>query len=321
MNADMDSFRKFEVYDEVGIDDLTHEERKNIVGGKWVLTPKSDVVIKARYVAQGYSQQVEPDDVCATTLSSTTLRICLTLAIQRTYSMTTCDISTAFLHATRSDDEPIYIRDPMEFDNDEHTIWRIKKAVYGLKTSPKEWQTHFANTMNDLGWKRSRIDANLFTKTIGKEVIMVLVYVDDLLILGPDEMVKDTIETLREYFVVKETGSLTEGSEVQFLGRTIRRDLDSVYFSTSSNYVQALTELLDIVDKRDIRTTGTSSPTTQPDDADALDRTDHSKYRRAVGMLQWIVPTRPDLAFATKERARALAAPTKADMLALNRSE
>ena len=100
MKADMDSFRTFEVYDEVDIDDLTHEERKNIVGGKWVLTPKSDTVIKARYVAHGYSQQVEPEDVCATTLSNTTLRICLTLAIQRKYTMTTCDISTAFLHAS-----------------------------------------------------------------------------------------------------------------------------------------------------------------------------------------------------------------------------
>ena len=34
-------------------------------------------------------------------------------------------------------------------------------------------------------------------------------------------------------------------------------------------------------------------------------------------MLQWIVPTRPDMAFATKERARALASLTNADMTAL----
>ena len=34
-------------------------------------------------------------------------------------------------------------------------------------------------------------------------------------------------------------------------------------------------------------------------------------------MLQWIVPTRPDMTFATNERARALASPTNADMTAL----
>ena len=79
MKAEMESFRKFDVYDEVGIDDLTPEERRKIIGGRWVLTPKSDTVVKARYVAQGYAQYVEPDEVCATTLSPTTLRYCLTI--------------------------------------------------------------------------------------------------------------------------------------------------------------------------------------------------------------------------------------------------
>ena len=109
MKAEMESFRKFDVYDEVDIDDLTPEERSKIIGGRWVLTPKSDTVVKARYVAQGYAQYVEPDDVCATTLSPTTLRLCLIIAIQRRYHMQTWDVSTTFLHATRSEEKPIYL--------------------------------------------------------------------------------------------------------------------------------------------------------------------------------------------------------------------
>ena len=80
MKAEMEGLRKFDVYDEVDIDELTPEERSKIIGGRWVLTPKSDTVVKARYVAQGNAQYVEPDDVCATTLSPTTLRSCLTIA-------------------------------------------------------------------------------------------------------------------------------------------------------------------------------------------------------------------------------------------------
>ena len=167
MKAEMESFRKFEVYDEVDIDDLTPDEQKQIIGGRWVLTPKSDQEVKARYVAQGYAQHVEPDDTIATTLSATTLRLCLILAIQRKYHMSTWDISTAFLHADRSEYKPIYIRPPMEFYNEESTIWRVKRAVYGLKTSPRDWQEHFAETKTQtLGMKRSRIDANLYTKMI-----------------------------------------------------------------------------------------------------------------------------------------------------------
>ena len=104
--------------------------------------------MKARYVAQGYAQYVEPDAVCATTLSPTTLRLCLTIALQRRYHMQTWDVSTAFLHATRSEEEPTYLRPPMESYDEESTLWRVKRAVYGLKTSPREWQDCFCKDVD-----------------------------------------------------------------------------------------------------------------------------------------------------------------------------
>ena len=138
-----------------------------------------------------------------------------------------------------------------------------------------------------------------------------------LFILGPHDESNEMLRLLQEHFTMKQTGELTEGGEVQFLGRTIKRDLDSISFSTSTNYVTALVDLLDITDNRETRITGSSSPFPKSDDTNSLNHADHSRYRRAVGMLQWIVPTRPDMAFATKERARALASPTNADMTAL----
>ena len=232
--------------------------------------------------------------------------------------MQTWDGSTAFLHAKRSEEKPIFTRPPMEFYEEESTLWRVKRAVYGLKASPREWQDCFATTMTkNLRMTRSRIDANLFTKTIGNELVMILVYVDDLFILGPNDESNEMLRLLQEHFAMKQTGELIEGSEVQFLGRTIKRDLDSISFSTSTNYVTALVDLLGITDNRETRVTGSSSPFPKSDDTNSLNPADHSRYRRAVGMLQWIVPTRPDMAFATKERARALASPTNPNMTAL----
>ena len=45
----------------------------------------------------------------------------------------------------------------------------------------------------------------------------------------------------------------------------------------------------------------------------ALNAEEHSAYRRAVGKLQWMTYTRPDISYATKELARSLTEPTKAD--------
>ena len=56
---------------------------------------------------------------------------------------------------------------------------------------------------------------------IGNKLIMLLVYVDDLFILGPNDESNEMIRLLQEHFAMKQTGELTEGNEVQFLGRTI----------------------------------------------------------------------------------------------------
>ena len=115
---------------------------------------------------------------------------------------------------------------------------------------------------------------------------------------------------------MKQTDELIEGNEVHFWAEPLNENLDSISFSTSTNYVTALIDLLGITVNRETRITGSSSPSPKSDDTNSLNPADHSRYRRAVGMLQWIVPTRPDMTFATNERARALASPTNADMTA-----
>ena len=44
-----------------------------------------------------------------------------------------------------------------------------------------------------------------------------------------------------------------------------------------------------------------------------LNTEEHRAYRRAVGNLQWMTYTRPDISYATKELARSLTKPTTAD--------
>ena len=50
--------------------------------------------------------------------------------------MQTWDVSTAFLHATRSEEEPIYLRPPMEFYDEESTIVESKTSGVRIKDEP-----------------------------------------------------------------------------------------------------------------------------------------------------------------------------------------
>ena len=52
------------------------------------------------------------------------------------------DISAAFLHAAVQGN--ILMRPPKEFYTDPNILWRLKKAMYGLRSSPRAWQDHLA---------------------------------------------------------------------------------------------------------------------------------------------------------------------------------
>ena len=52
------------------------------------------------------------------------------------------DVSTAFLHALMN--EEVFVWPPKEFYPEGKCLWRLKKAMYGLRQAPKLWQEHFA---------------------------------------------------------------------------------------------------------------------------------------------------------------------------------
>ena len=56
---------------------------------------------------------------------------------------------------------------------------------------------------------------------------------------------------------------------------------------------------------------GTATLKQSTNDDAPLDAQEHADYRRAVGKLQWLTYTRPDISFATKELARDLQQPTQ----------
>ena len=134
MTKEMKSMRDFGVFDEVDIDKVTHEALESAISTKWVKLRKPDGTVRCRIVARGYTQQVEDkDETFASTPSLTTLRLLLTLAVAKGWHISIGDISTAFLHALVSED--FYVIPPLEFYPEGRTLWKLRKALYGLKHS------------------------------------------------------------------------------------------------------------------------------------------------------------------------------------------
>ncbi|CAI7880902.1 unnamed protein product [Closterium sp. NIES-54] len=142
----------------------------NIVSGMWIFRvkrpPGSPPVFKARYVARGFSQRQGVDyfQTFSPTSKMTTLRVLL-------------------LH------EEIWLRRPPGFTGSfpAGTQWSLRRPVYGLRQTPREWHDTMRKTLAALGFAPSTADPSLFLRTdTTLPPFYVLVNVDDLVFATAD---------------------------------------------------------------------------------------------------------------------------------------
>ena len=309
MNKEMKSMKDFDVYTEVPIDQCSQEDIDQAIGVRWVKRWKTDTELRMRLVVQGCyqdSSSIDVDSIYASTPSLVTLRLLLVMALARSWEISLADVSTAFLHAAIED--IVYVWPPSEYYPQANCLWRLKRAMYGLRQSPKLWQDHFAATMVRLGFRRCKSDSNLYCHK--SRSLYVLAYVDDLLIVGDANLKKEFIEALSKELLVKITGELKPNTEHSFLGRRLRNNGDSIDVFMPKRYIDELLELYSMEKVNQVNTTGSSS-LKKIEDADvALDAKAHSLYRTAVGKLLWLAFVRPDCSYAVKELSRDVKGPT-----------
>jgi Reverse transcriptase (RNA-dependent DNA polymerase) len=57
-----------------------------------------------------------------------------------------------------------------------------------LKQSPREWYVKLSSYLNLCNFKVSNVDHSLFTKIEGNNITIILVYIDDIIITGNNQV-------------------------------------------------------------------------------------------------------------------------------------
>ena len=207
MRKELSSLIDFKVFVEVS---PTEAVGHRVIGTRWVITPKGDGV-KARLVCTEVAHG-KMEGIFSATPSALATRLCLFLASFQGNEVLVCDISTAFLHASvegaGESSEPIFVRPPRELQRDgpegRPFLWRLQKALYGLRRAPALFQAHLRSVLISLGFAPSVGDPCLFThKETG---ITLLVHVDDMLLAGLGEAVKTMATRISEKDVPQDCG-------------------------------------------------------------------------------------------------------------------
>lgn len=126
--------------------------------------------------------------------------------------------------------EDVYIYQPEGFVDLKRPsyVCKLKKALYGLKQAPIAWYDKLKSClMINWGFQSSRADTSLFFKEIQGSMIFVLIYVDVILITGPDsgDLEKFVLE-FSKIFALKDLGILS-----YFLGIEVFYVDDCIYLS------------------------------------------------------------------------------------------
>ena len=160
-----------------------------------------------------------------------------------------------------------------------------------------------------MGLTRLTSEPNVYRNN--EQTMFVMVYVDDLLFLGQQQEVDKTFKEVQKHVLLRPTGTLGIGQTIQFLGRDIHNNGDLFEVSLKPEYITTLLKETKMETSNSASAPGTATLKQSTNDEAPLDAQEHADYRRAVGKLQWLTYTRPDISFATKELARELQQPTQ----------
>jgi hypothetical protein len=118
------------------------------------------------------------------------------------------DVKTVFLNEII--EEEVYIEKPKGFETFDRAshVCRLKRALYGQKQSPHAWYTWIHSYFTGLGFTKSEADANLYQIVVEGKILIIVLYVDDLILTGDEQLIHSCKDDLEKEFEMKDLGLL-----------------------------------------------------------------------------------------------------------------
>jgi Reverse transcriptase (RNA-dependent DNA polymerase) len=291
-------------------------EGKRTVGCRWIYKTKfnSDGSVerhKARLVAKGFTQTygVDYKETFAHVTKMNTVRTVMSIAVNHNWPLFQMDVKNAFLHGEL--EEEVYMDVPPGLlVPEKDAVCRLRKSIYGLKQSPRAWYGKLSSALIKVGYKKSNADSSMFTYVSDKGIVIILIYVDDLVITGSDQLGIDSLKVhLRTEFDIKDLGYLR-----YFLGIEIARSHKGLFLSQRKYVLDLLKES----GKLDAKPTNVPMDCNKKLTAGGEVLENVRQFQRIVGKLIYLTITRPDIAYSVSFVRQFMQKPAKEHMELVN---
>lgn len=295
MKEELEIMREREVWKLVEIPTET-----KILGCRWVFSIKLNEQgiisrYKARLVAQGHQQVrgISYDETFSPVVNFSIIRLFFSILVSL-YKWThlQLDVKAAYLYAPLT--EEIYMKQPQGFAENSQ-VCLLKKAIYGLHQSGRNWYFELHETLTSLGL--TKLEHTNCVYIYGRKTLLLL-YVDDIVIFGKKQKhVEKALSLIETHFECKILGKTR-----RLLGVSFEQTDENLYIH-QQDYIESV-----CTEYEDFKISLSSLPipvgkiyTKIECPIDEVEKRNMSKfpYRNLIGSLAFIANrTRPDISYA-----------------------
>ena len=273
------------------------------------------VKFKACICTQDDMQAVTNENTKAAILA--TCIFCTMMALVTAFDLKTdqLDAVNAFLNSDLNDEEYVYMPPGM---GQTGRVWKLNKALYGFRISPRLWQKEFSRSLTELGLTPVPDEPCLF---LGQKQLMVFFYVDDIILIYPKHAREEAICLKKDLMARYELRQM--GEMAWFLGiRVIRDRSNRKLWLLQDSYINKIANRFHL--SHDIPEPRLFTPLTlddlQPYDGQSTPAKKHEYMQKVGSLLYATIITQPDAAKATNKLAEFVINPGPKHLDAVNRA-
>ena len=232
-------------YESVPRASFTEQQLQHVIQTTWAMQEQSsqegEASLKARILDKSFKQQILDLDMatCASTPSYMSLKILLTLSLINRWDVITAILSSALLQAPIASEELVLVQPPPEPEQYPNVLWKLTRALYGIKPHPKPWHQSLASKLVELGLKKNKVDPYIFAS----EQLIVMFHLDALLIVGDKLQQESFINQLSASISLTDITKLDAKTSLSFLNKTLEysnQDHSISLYLPSSFYMKLL---------------------------------------------------------------------------------
>ena len=304
---------------------VNRPEQGEVIGSRFVLTNKlkKDGNLerrKARIVARGFAQipGVDFDQTFAPVARINSIRVIIALAMQHNMHIKHLDVETAYLNGEL--EEQIFMEVPTFSENvleeiitskkkgkivdtaidmlqelrQGNKVCHLNKALYGLRQAGRRWHIKLSEVLTKFGLKRSTADPCIFSKGKGKEALIAVIYVDDILIASNNESeINKLTKHLASEFQIKDLGEVKYCLGIEFTRNKMEIKMNQKV------YIENMLEKFGMKESKPVSTPMDCNVKLKKAINESENQNKDLPFRELVGSLMYLaVCTRPDIAYA-----------------------